>query len=225
MCIVSSCTCGLCRYFDLQIQGEATSSRSSEIRLMPMPDLEEISSSVAEKERSSPPPILRRRKNALHQRTETPDSGNQSDYLIITQQQHHHQHQQQAGDATPSTPIKQLPFSPSQFLNSLSPETSSWPRASTPKGSSPGPLTTPQPTGLRRSQNGKLPTLLYSCSIPSLIINWPCGQCRSPIKARTMFRSVENNRSLEIKCKCNCRWQHAEDANAVQERARGAGAA
>ena len=141
------------KYFDLQIQGEATSSRSSEIRLMPMPDLEEISSSVTEKERSSPPPILRRRKNALHQRTETPDSGNQSDYLIITQQQQHHQHQQQTGDTTPSTPIKQLPFSPSQFLNSLSPETSSWPRASTPKGSSPGPLTTPQPTGLRRSQN------------------------------------------------------------------------
>ncbi|XP_076684427.1 proto-oncogene like protein Myb isoform X2 [Andrena cerasifolii] len=139
------------KYFDLQLQGEATSSRSSEIRLMPMPDLEEISSSVAEKERSSPPPILRRRKNALHQRTETPDSGNQSDYLIITQQQQHHQ--QQTGDTTPSTPIKQLPFSPSQFLNSLSPETSSWPRASTPKGSSPGPLTTPQPTGLRRSQN------------------------------------------------------------------------
>lgn len=116
---------------------------------MPMPDLEEISEQHIEK-KSSPPPILRRRKNAqnLSQRTETPDSGNQPDYIVIGQQV-------QIGDTTPSTPIKQLPFSPSQFLNSLSPETSSWPRASTPKGSSPGPLTTPQPTGLRRNQNGK----------------------------------------------------------------------
>lgn len=115
-----------------------------------MPDLEEIPGAVTEKERSSPPPILRRRKNTqvLQQRTETPDNVSQSDYLIINQQE------QQTGETTPSTPIKQLPFSPSQFLNSLSPETSSWPRASTPKGSSPGPLTTPQPTGLRRSQNG-----------------------------------------------------------------------
>lgn len=134
----------------MQIQGEATSSKNSEIRLMPMPDLEEIPGAVTEKERSSPPPILRRRKNTqvLQQRTETPDNVSQSDYLIINQQE------QQTGETTPSTPIKQLPFSPSQFLNSLSPETSSWPRASTPKGSSPGPLTTPQPTGLRRSQNG-----------------------------------------------------------------------
>ncbi|XP_076287116.1 proto-oncogene like protein Myb isoform X2 [Lasioglossum baleicum] len=141
------------KYFDLQIQGEATNSRNSEIRLMPMPDLEDMSGSMTEKERSSPPPILRRRRNThtLQQRTDTPDSGNQSDYLIITQHQPQQQHQ--TGDATPTTPIKQLPFSPSQFLNSLSPETSSWPRASTPKASSPGPLTTPQPTGLRRSQN------------------------------------------------------------------------
>ncbi|XP_076764602.1 proto-oncogene like protein Myb isoform X2 [Xylocopa sonorina] len=137
------------KYFDLQIQGEATTSKNSEIRLMPMPDLEEISGAITEKERSSPPPILRRRKNnhALQQRTETPDSGSQSDYLTISQQQ------EQTDDTTPSTPIKQLPFSPSQFLNSLSPDTSSWPRASTPNGNSPGPLTTPQPTGLRRNQN------------------------------------------------------------------------
>ncbi|XP_029035286.2 myb protein isoform X1 [Osmia bicornis bicornis] len=138
------------KYFDMQMQGEATSSKSTEIRLMPMPDLEEISNSMTEKERSSPPPILRRRRNTqtLQQRTDTPDSGSQSEYLIISQQQ-----EEQPADNTPSTPIKQLPFSPSQFLNSLSPETSSWPRASTPKGSSPGPLTTPQPSGLRRSQN------------------------------------------------------------------------
>ncbi|XP_012244200.1 transcriptional activator Myb isoform X3 [Bombus impatiens] len=137
------------KYFDMQIQGEATSSKNSEIRLMPMPDLEEMPEAIAEKERSSPPPILRRRRNTqvLQQRTEIPENMNQSDYLLINQQQ------QQSGVTTPSTPIKQLPFSPSQFLNSLSPETSPWPRASTPKGSSPGPLTTPQPTGLRRSQN------------------------------------------------------------------------
>lgn len=136
----------------MQIQGEATSSKNSEIRLMPMPDLEEMPEAIAEKERSSPPPILRRRRNTqvLQQRTEIPENMNQSDYLLINQQQ------QQSGVTTPSTPIKQLPFSPSQFLNSLSPETSPWPRASTPKGSSPGPLTTPQPTGLRRSQNGKV---------------------------------------------------------------------
>ncbi|XP_026672281.1 transcriptional activator Myb isoform X2 [Ceratina calcarata] len=136
------------KYFDLQMQNEVD-SKSSEIRLMPMPDLEELPSTLTEKERSSPPPILRRRRNIqlLQQRTETPDSASQSDYMLMNQQQ------QQTGDTTPSTPIKQLPFSPSQFLNSLSPDTSSWPRASTPKGSSPGPLTTPQPTGLRRSQN------------------------------------------------------------------------
>ncbi|XP_014484302.1 PREDICTED: transcriptional activator Myb isoform X2 [Dinoponera quadriceps] len=135
------------KYYNLHMQCGASDSKSSEIRLMPMPDLEEITEQV-EKEKSSKPPILRRHKNNLVQRTETPDSGNQSDYIVMSQQM-------QPGDS-PTTPIKQLPFSPSQFLNSLSPETSSWPRASTPKGSSPGPLTTPQPTGLRRSQNDSI---------------------------------------------------------------------
>ncbi|KAK2583941.1 hypothetical protein KPH14_001201 [Odynerus spinipes] len=137
------------KYFSMELQNETVDTRNAEIRLLPMPDLEETSTHLAERERSSPPPILRRRRNApsMPQRTETPDSGNQSDYLIMIGQQ------AQNGNTTPSTPIKQLPFSPSQFLNSLSPETSSWPRASTPKAGSPGPLTTPQPTGLRRSQN------------------------------------------------------------------------
>ncbi|XP_035725967.1 myb protein-like isoform X2 [Vespa mandarinia] len=137
------------KYFGMELQNETVDSRNAEIRLLPMPDLEETSTHLTEREKSSPPPILRRRRNiqTIPQRTETPDSGNQSDYLIITGQQTHN------GNTTPSTPIKQLPFSPSQFLNSLSPETSTWPRASTPKTGSPGPLTTPQPTGLRRSQN------------------------------------------------------------------------
>lgn len=136
------------RYYNLSQE----TSRSSDIKLIPMPDLEEISEHPEKK--SSPPPILRRRKNAVQnlQRIEdTPDSGNLSDYNIIGQQT-------LTGNTTPSTPMKPLPFSPSQFLNTshfltLSPETS-WPRASTPKGSSPGPLTTPQPTGFRRNQNG-----------------------------------------------------------------------
>lgn len=137
------------RFFDFGIsQGETTNSRHSEIKLMPMPDMEEISEHCAEKEKSSPPPILRRRRHVqtISQRAETTtnDSGNHSDYISMGPIE----------NTTPSTPIKQLPFSPSQFLNSLSPETSSWPRASTPKASSPGPLTTPQPSGLRRNQNG-----------------------------------------------------------------------
>lgn len=100
-----------------------------------------------EKEKSSPPPILRRRKTMyLHRTNISNDSGNHSDYLIIGQHS-------QTENITPSTPIKQLPFSPSQFFNNLSPETS-WVHASTPKASSPGPLTTPQPTGFRRNQHG-----------------------------------------------------------------------
>lgn len=135
------------KYFNLQqIPNETSDSKSSEIKLMPMPDLEDIPEQHVEKKNQ--PPILRRRKNmhSLLQRIDISDSGNQSDYVITSQQV-------QTGNITPSTPIKQLPFSPSQFLNSLSPSETSWPRASTPKGSSPGPLTTPQPTGFRRSQN------------------------------------------------------------------------
>ncbi|XP_012276187.1 myb-related protein B isoform X2 [Orussus abietinus] len=154
------------RYFGLDIATEAAGSRSSDIRLLPMPDLEEVDEPLGK--RSSPPPILRRKRNvhSLDQsRTETPDSGNQSDYLTIPGDPHHphvggggvHQgahhgdhHGGASGATTPSTPIKQLPFSPSQFLNSLSPETS-WPRASTPMGSPNSPLTTPQPSGMRRN--------------------------------------------------------------------------
>ena len=133
------------------MSNEASGSRSSEIRLLPMPDLEETVESCGDKEKTSPPPILRRKRTMqMVERTETPDSGNQSDYLLG----HHHQL-----GTTPSTPIKQLPFSPSQFLNSLSPETS-WPRASTPKGS-PETLTTPQPSGLRRNQGGKSSKSLF----------------------------------------------------------------
>lgn len=179
----------------MQIQGEATSSKNSEIRLMPMPDLEEMPEAIAEKERSSPPPILRRRRNTqvLQQRTEIPENMNQSDYLLISQQQ------QQSGVTTPSTPIKQLPFSPSQFLNSLSPETSPWPRASTPKGSSPGPLTTPQPTGLRRSQNGKV----FDRILRSLLSNFIWNLIDCILLLLLYF--------------CH-RWEHTENANTVQKR-------
>ncbi|XP_025991710.1 myb-related protein A isoform X2 [Solenopsis invicta] len=126
------------KYFNLQqIQNETSDSKNSEIKLMPMPDLEDLPEHLEKK--SSPPPILRRRRNvhSLLQRIDIAE-----DYVAMVQ----------TGNTSPSTPIKQLPFSPSQFLNSLSPS-ESWPRASTPKGSSPGPLTTPQPTGFRRSQN------------------------------------------------------------------------
>ncbi|KAL0122545.1 hypothetical protein PUN28_007329 [Cardiocondyla obscurior] len=133
------------KYFNLQqISNETSDSKSPEIKLMPMPDMEDIPEQYLEKKNQ--PPILRRRKNAhsLVQRIDISDNGSQSIYITTSQLQ--------TGNITPSTPIKQLPFSPSQFLNSLSPS-ESWPRASTPKGSSPGPLTTPQPTGFRRSQN------------------------------------------------------------------------
>lgn len=143
---------------------------------MPMPDLEDI---PEQHEKKSQPPILRRRKNAhsLLQRIDISDSGNQSDYIVTNQQV-------QTGNITPSTPIKQLPFSPSQFLNSLSPS-ETWPRASTPKGSSPGPLTTPQPTGFRRSQNGTSP------------IEFPCA-CHYEFRTNRKFANLLFFIALEI---------------------------
>lgn len=129
-------------------------SRLTDISLLPMPDIEE-DSGLHEKEKNSPPPILRRRRNLLsehhHQKMYSYDRNGHSDYLM---QSFHQPSSSSHIDTEPLTPIKQLPFSPSQFFNSLTSE-SSWLRASTPK-SSPGTLTTPQPSHLNRGITGKL---------------------------------------------------------------------
>ncbi|KAJ8678205.1 hypothetical protein QAD02_013992, partial [Eretmocerus hayati] len=142
----------LTKYFGLEIPSDHTTSKASDIHLLPMPDLEEDSRDPIEREKSSPPPILRRRRNLhsdqqpthhhrLHRRVKSPHCDHESSIVL---QSFSHSTPSSRTNVVPTTPIKQLPFSPSQFFNSLSPD-HSWPRASTPRDSS-SSLTTPQPT-------------------------------------------------------------------------------